>query len=76
MKTATPRRELVAECCRAAMVNYALDNVEGARKWIATARLWRERYAEEIAANNAWIRANPAEARRWRLSEMAPAPEC
>lgn len=75
MKLATPRKELVAECCRAAMVCRAMGLDDDARAWIAKARHWRANYASEIEANNAWIRANPVEAARYRLTECAPCPE-
>lgn len=75
MKLATPRKELVAECCRAAMVYHAMGMDDAARAWIAKARQWRANYAAEIEANNAWIRANPEQAKRHGLTECAPCPE-
>lgn len=75
MKLATPRKELVAQCCHAALVCRAMGLDDDARAWIGKARHWRANYAAEIEANNAWIRANPDQAKRHGLTETAPCPE-
>lgn len=75
MKLATPRKQLVAECCHAAMTYHAMGFEPEARRWIRKARVWRDHYVREIESNNAWIRANPEAARQLGLVEKRPNPE-
>lgn len=73
---ATPRRELVRQCCEAALMWYRVfGDLSASRDWLNKARMWRDHYAREIEANNAFIRANPAIAARWKLRETQPHPE-
>lgn len=73
---ATPRRELVRQCCEAALMWYRVfGDLSASRDWLDKARMWRDHYAREIEANNAYIRANPAIAARWKLRETQPHPE-
>ena len=75
MKLATPRKQLVAECCHAAINYYEMGFYAEARRWIRKARVWRDNYAGELEANNAWVRANPEAARQLGMVEKRPNPE-